>query len=515
MHRQVRRPIAVALLLLAGSLCFVAGSSSSVALATGPGQSLARAAGPSRSVAPGATPGRSVPTPPRAHRPAEVTLPLTPPRGGVQIAMRPVGLSLEYPTMTQYLGGGPCPPAALVAELRRLGSPPLALAGESQDLTAPPGALTGVPPSWETATMYSLPGPFWSQLHCLLTDASDPLSVGLNLRKGVPSWAAQMAAGAESAATNGLEFSLGNEPDLYSLHNYAALAEPLPGAEPAATNLYLQLAGALRPAIGALPVIGPELAIPALWRRQLPRVIAQLHEQTVGVHQYPLSACNGPGAVTIAKLLSPASATAPRSLAWVVADARAAGLPAIISEANSASCGGKAGVSDTPAAAVWAVRFVLTALKTGFQEVRFHSSGGPYDPFLVSGASVIDRPLESALVALNQWLPIGASIRTLAGVRGLVATAIGAPASTPATGSTPGAPPTAATPSAPQLILDNESAKQQTVVLRGAPSVQVQLLSATRAGLQTAQLTSAHDRVKVTVAPNSVLAVLGSEPASK
>jgi hypothetical protein len=484
MHRQVRRLSAAALLLLAGSLCFAAGPSSSIALAATRGH--VGSSGPSK-----------------------IALPLSPAGGGVAIAMRPVGLSLEYPTMAQDLGAGACPSPALIAELRRLGSPPLALAGESQDLTAPPGALTGVAPSWETATLYSLPAPFWSQLHCLLSGAGDPLSVGLNLRKGVPSWAAQMVAGAQSAATNGLEFSLGNEPDLYSQHNYAALAEPLPNAELAAVNLYLQLAGALLPAVGALPTIGPELAIPALWRRQLPRVIDQLHERTVGVHQYPLSACNGPGGVTLPALLAPAAAAAPRSLAWVVADARAAGVPAILSEANSASCGGRPGVSDTPAAAVWAVRFVLAALQTGFQEVRFHFSGGSYDPFLVNGASVIDRPLESALVALNQWLPIGASIRTIPGVHGLMATAIGAPVAASPTAATPGTPATGATPATPQLILDNESAKPQTVVLRGASAVQVGLLGPTRAGLQTAQLTASGGHLTVTVAANSVLAILG------
>jgi hypothetical protein len=147
-------------------------------------------------------------------------------------------------------------------------------------------------------------------------------------------------------------------------------------------------------------------------------------------------------------------------------------------------------VSDSPAAAVWAVRFVLAALKTGFHEVRFHLSDGPYDPFVVRDGEVLDRPLESALVALNRWLPIGASIQTLQRVRGLVATAIGA------------------SPSAPQLILDNESSKPEAVVLRGAHTVRVQLLSATRAGLQTAQLSSSRDRIKLTIAANSVLAVL-------
>jgi hypothetical protein len=514
MKRQVRRLCAAALLLLTGALFLAAGPRSSRTLAATPGRSVPLSFTSSHSAAAATSPAGRAPT--TTHTTtggaSELTLPLST-AGGVAVTMRPVGLSLEYSTMAEDLGVGACPPAALITALRQLGSPPLALAGESQDLTAPTGALTGLASSWETATLYSLPAPFWSQLHCLLAGAGDPLAVGLNLRKGIPAWAALMVAGAQSAATNGLEFSLGNEPDLYSLHNYAALAAPLPHSEAAAVNLYLQLAGALEPAVGALPVIGPELAVASRWRRQLPRVITQLHEHTVGVHQYPLSACNGPHGVTLPGLLAPAAAAAPHSLAWVVADARAAGVPAIISEANSASCGGRAGVSDTPAAAVWAVRYVLAALETGFQEVRFHFSGGSYDPFIVSGASVIERPLQSALVALNQWLPIGASMRSVPGVHGLVATAIGgapvaAPTSAPAgTTSTDAAPPT------PQLILDDESSKPQTVVLRGTDSVQVELLSPVRAGLQTEQLAASGGRVTVTVPANSVLAVLSASPA--
>lgn len=410
LDRRLRQRLARTLLLAAGVWLCVPGLSGLSALAATPTHQTDRPRHPTEA-------------------PAEFTLPLSVAHSGAQITMPPVGLSVEYPVMADDLGTGACPPPALVAELRRLGSPPLALTGDSQDLTAPPGVLSSPPPSWEAATVHSIPASFWSQLHCLLSGAGDPLDVGLNLRTGTPSWAAQMEAGAQSAATNGLEFSLGNEPDLYSLPNYVSLALPLRNAEAATVDLYLQLATAMQQAIGAAPVIGPELATAARWRRQLPRVITKLHDQTVGVHLYPLSACDGPSAVTIRRLLSPAVAEAPRSLAWVVADANAAKVPAIISESNSASCGGEQGVSDSPASAVWAVRFVLAALKTGFREVRFHFSDGPYDPFVVQGERVIERPIESSLVALNHWLGIGDSIETLHSTRGLVATAIaGAPA---------------------------------------------------------------------------------------
>ena len=426
---------------------------------------------------------------PHHKQPPPPEVALTPSLTGAsaQITMPPVGLSMEYSVMAQDLGTGACAPGALTSELLQLGSPPLSLAGDTQDSTAPSGAVSGQPASWEAATLYSLPPAFWSQLHCLLSAAKDPLTVGLNLKTGELPWAQQMVAGAQSAATNGLDFSLGNEPDLYYLPNYASLGKPQGNEEAAAVELYLQLATYLQQALAGAPLIGPELARPAVWQHELPHVISQLHEQTVGVHMYPLDGCVTPKAVTVGGLLSEHSADAPRELAWVVADASAAGVPAIISEANSASCAGKTGVSDSPAAAVWAVRFVLSALKTGFHEVRFHFSGGPYDPFVVKGEEVVQRPLGIALAALNRWLPVGATLQSVAGVRGLVASRIGAP-----TGGT-------------TLVLDNEQPKSQDVVLRGASSVHVEVLSAARAGFQAGQLSAIHGRIKLAVTANSIV----------
>ena len=144
---------------------------------------------------------------------------------------------------------------------------------------------------------------------------------------------------------------------------------------------------------------------------------------------------------------------APRTMAWVVADASAAGAPAIISEANSVSCGGKAGVSDSPAAAVWAVRFVISALKTGFREVRFHFSGDPYDPFVLSGATVVPRPLEGAMAELNQLLPVGTSVRTVAvpGAKAVLASSFAGPTGALA------------------LLLDNEQRAAQPLAPEGRP----------------------------------------------
>src|SRR6185312_15702367 len=181
--------------------------------------------------------------------------------------------SLEYPVMATQLGPGECPPPALAAELQRLGSPPLQLAGQSQDFTVPAASATPAPQSWEDLTAYPLPAAFWSRLHCLLSTTHEPLTAGLNVRAGRLAWAQEIVAGATSAATDGVAFSLGNEPDLYYLPNYSSLGKPLAGEEASAVSLYLRAAGSMRLAVGGAPLVGPELSGPSHWRASLPRVI--------------------------------------------------------------------------------------------------------------------------------------------------------------------------------------------------------------------------------------------------
>ena len=406
---------------------------------------------------------------------------------GAAISLPPVGLSLEYPVMAADLGGGECPAPALVAELQRLGSPPLQLAGQSQDFTVPAASAPSAPQSWEELTSYPLPEAFWTRLHCLLTATHEPLTAGLNARIGQLAWAQQMVAGASSAATNGVSFSLGNEPDLYYLPNYYSLDKPLAGEEATEVGLYLRAAAAIRPAVGSAPLIGPELSGPSRWRSALPGVISTLGLGTVGIHVYPLSVCRTPRAATVNGLLEQSVGDAPSRLAWVVADARAAGKQAVITEANSVSCGGKSGVSDSRASAVWGVRFVLSALRTGFAEVRFHFSGDPYDPFYVRGGEVVRRPLEAAMTALNDWLPVGASLRSVAGLRGISATAIAAPGAQPL------------------VLIDNGERKTRTLLLSGEAPVPAGAFSASGA-LPSIRPAKGHGRL-LTLPANTITAL--------
>ena len=441
---------------------------------------LLATAGPAHGAAKKPAKKHKAPPPPQlALTPALTSAP------GATISLPPVGLSLEYPVMAADLGGGVCPAPALVAELQRLGSPPLQLAGQSQDFTVPAASAPSTPQSWEELTSYPLSEAFWSRLHCLLSATHEPLTAGLNVRIGQLAWAQQMVAGANAAATNGVSFSLGNEPDLYYLPNYYSLDKPQASEEASEVGLYLRAASAIRPAAGSAPLIGPELSGPSRWRSSLPGVISTLGLGIVGVHAYPLSVCRTPRAATVNGLLEPSVGDAPSRLAWVVADARAAGKQALITEANSVSCGGKSGVSDSRASAVWAVRFVLSALRTGFAEVRFHFSGDPYDPFYLRGGEVVRRPLETAMTALNGWLPIGATLRSVAGLRGIEATAITAPGAQPL------------------VLIDNEERKTRTLRLSGEAPVPAGAFSASGA-LPAIRPVKGHGRL-LTLPANTIL----------
>jgi hypothetical protein len=171
----------------------------------------------------------------------------------------------------------------------------------------------------------------------------------------------------------------------------------------------------------------------------------------------------------------------------VVADARAAGAQPIITEANSVSCGGKAGVSDSSAAAVWALRFVISALETGFAEVRFHFSGDPYDPFYLRSGEVVRRPIEAAMVALNQWLPVGATLRSTSRLHGFAVTAIAAPGA------------------APLALVDNEQRKAGKLVLSGSAVSSTQAFSASAA--KPSLRPYKRGRTLVTMPPETLLAV--------
>lgn len=97
-------------------------------------------------------------------------------------------------------------------------------------------------------------------------------------------------------------------------------------------------------------------------------------------HYYAMGPASSPVA-TIDNLLSPdpKSSTLKKKDLHVIAEAQqAAGLPYRMSEGNSCWDGGKAGVSDTFAAALWCADYILQCATRGWSGVNMHGGGNGY-----------------------------------------------------------------------------------------------------------------------------------------
>ena len=400
----------------------------------------------------------------------------------IKLAGDPVGLSVEYQLLAGELGAGRCPPPALARAIRGLREPALRIGGDSQDQTAPAGS----PPH---AGASDLPRGFWTRLGCLERETAIPVIVGLNLASGEPSWAASLAADARAVIPPArLAFELGNEPDIYGTHvpwwNGKALVH---SAMPFAT--YLHRAEQVAAAIGRPSFIeGPDLAS-GRWVRAVPALARTLGLRAIDAHFYPLDACAAGAGASASALLSRAVQTKLDERVRLARDARAAGLPALISEANSVSCGGLAGVSDSPAAAVWAFRLIVAALRAGFDSVRFHSSGGPYDPFALARGRLALRPLYLGLRAAAAVLAGGGVLRPLDGGESLDAVAVIRPDGTATD------------------LLSNYSAAPRLVALATKRKVAILAVLARAPTVLASSASASGGRVLVELPPNSLVAI--------
>jgi hypothetical protein len=106
-------------------------------------------------------------------------------------------------------------------------------------------------------------------------------------------------------------------------------------------------------------------------------------------HFYPLTRCGGQHP-TIADLASAATRQREEgAIDGAVAAGRAAGVPVRLDETNSASCGGQDGVSNTLAAGLWMVDYLLLAASRGVAGVDVHGGLATcrgYSPLCVTGA---------------------------------------------------------------------------------------------------------------------------------
>ena len=143
------------------------------------------------------------------------------------------------------------------------------------------------------------------------------------------------------------------------------------------------------------------------WGRRLGALTTQWapHLASLSLHRYATSTCHDK-VVTAADLLSDA-ATRDKIDAYrrYITKSNSLGVPFVIGEGNTASCGGQKGVSDTLAAALWSLDFLPTLSKAGCHRMNFHGGpGGAYPPisFITGSGHLQVRPLYYGLYLFSQ-----------------------------------------------------------------------------------------------------------------
>lgn len=213
------------------------------------------------------------------------------------------------------------------------------------------------------------------------------LIYGLNLGTGTPERAAEEAACVvESTGASLVAFQVGNEPD-----RFAGLLRPRNWDFNRYWDEYQTYVKAVRARVPRAPFAGPDVAVNTDWARQFAgrakgdAVLLTSHYYAMGPPERP--------EMNAERLLRRDPRLAGEA-AMMVAAAKAAGMQYRLTEGNSCFHGGKPGVSDSFASALWAADYLLFLAQAGCAGVNVQTGGeGDYAAFVEEQNRLKDRPL--------------------------------------------------------------------------------------------------------------------------
>jgi len=169
-----------------------------------------------------------------------------------------------------------------------------------------------------------------------------------------------------------------------------------------------------------IALAGPGVSGSLAYQRWGPAEVRRQRPALLTGHHYPLR-CDGVPAPTREQLLSAATrALEDRSLARYLSVARASAIAFRMDETNTVSCGGKAGISNSFASALWAVGYISQTLAAGATGVNLQ--GAPanclgYSPVCAPSAALL---AQGALRAQPEFYAL-LLLRSLVGARPLAA----------------------------------------------------------------------------------------------
>jgi hypothetical protein len=278
-----------------------------------------------------------------------------------------VGLSFETLQMhdTRYFSASN---EALIGMLRRLNPEGvLRIGGNSSDYSVWSG-YTGALPPFEQLPHAVFKRPYvitpeqLTNLAAFLDATGWRLVFGVNLRRGSPEMAAELAQAVRRAVGDRLEaIQIGNEPSLYKHED----------GQPFSYDEYLALWRKTATAIrqrAQVPIAGPDTSNEVDWVLKFARDADDIVALT---HHYYRGGAPAP-TTTVAQMLAgdPAFIDQAKQVAKVAAAKK---LPFLLTEANSYWGGGKLGVSNTFASALWGGDFALACAQAGVDGINIHS----------------------------------------------------------------------------------------------------------------------------------------------
>lgn len=376
--KNLRNAVLLALLILAFSYC----GSASLLLAGG----TPAAAGQSASAVA-----------------ASVTLNTQKP--GREIPSNFLGFSYEAPVLTHnYFNTHNAP---FIRMLNNLGKGVLRFGGNSVEFTD--WAEHGQPrPKWAHATLTPKD---LNRLFAFSRKIGWPVMLGLNLGHYDPNLFAQ--EGAYAVKHGGpmlLSLEIGNEPDIFMgnglrPHNWD-YADFLRQFQAYVRAIHTRAPGA--------PISGPTTCCTRGigW---FPKFLAAEHQNLVLAthHIYPMGADasippNSPAYASISNMLSrPLMSRVAKEVRKLVGYAKPYNLPMRIAETNSAYDGGKDGVSNVFASALWGADYAFTLAENGASGLNFHGGFGcgGYTALCIKDGHYHAQPLYYGMLLFHSALP--------------------------------------------------------------------------------------------------------------
>ncbi len=301
-------------------------------------------------------------------KPVEVVVTLDESKSGAAIPADFLGFSYEKNVLA--LDHFTPSNTAMVNLMRHLGNGVLRFGGNYVEVTR---YLPGQPKSFSNQA--SVIGPReLEQMYGFARASGWKVIHGLNLGANDPAMAAAEAAEVKRIGSDLLvAFEIGNEPE-----HYGKVWRPEAYSYGDFRREVSSFLDAMRPQWPRVPLAGPGTTSNFPWFTGFIRDFRSDLVMTTR-HNYPLAAATTdpahPRFATIQSLLSPSTAAGWRELMGQHQKAsKAAGIPYRIAEAGSASSGGKGGVSDVFASALWCADYLFSLAELGVAGINFHGS---------------------------------------------------------------------------------------------------------------------------------------------